>query len=247
MVGDEARGDIVEVSSGGTLGFKGKGSSLSYLGVGIISKSISGVWGSGGSGKGNEWGGDGEGGVTRAAGERRRLSRALVAISGSVGIGGVGEISRGGCSASDAGAVTGGGDGVWVARILRPGGVVVRCGEACPTSSVLLLVGSGEGGALDSAPGAILDLEVMLPPPSLGFGGRPGILEAGRLNAAALIRPLTTSEGSPPAALLLASVRSGCVILTNPVFVGVGSVEGGDPEAGESRLSWGKRLEGDDP
>jgi len=156
-------------------------------------------------------------------------------ISGGIGVGGVGDISRERCSAGCTGAVAGGGDGVWLARIFWVGGVSARCEEACRTSSVLLL-GSREDKTRDCRPEAILNLEVVSPPANLGFDGRAGIFEVGRLKAAALIRPLTVGEGSPPAGLLLASL----------LLIGVGIVEEGEPETGENWLAGEKILEGDD-
>ena len=80
---------------------------------------------------------------------------------------------------------------------------------------------------------------------NLGFGGIPGIFEAGRLKAAALIRPLIASEGSPPVGLLLASARFAYVALPILLPSGVASAEDGEPETGENWLAGEKALEGD--
>ncbi len=82
---------------------------------------------------------------------------------------------------------------------------------------------------------------------NLGFDGRPGIFEAGRLKAAALIRPLIVSEGSPPVGLLLASVRFGYVALPILLPIGLASTEEGEPETGENWLAGERVLEGDFP
>ena len=205
----------------------------------MISKSISGVGEAGGSG-------EGKGGEDIAAGGRGALSRLLALSSCNVGIAGVGDFSCGGCSADCTGPVTGGGDGVWLPRIIWAGGVIARCEEACPTSSVLPL-GSGEGKIRGCALGAIFDLDIESPPPDLGFDGRPGILEAGRLNAAALIRPPRVSGGSPAVGLPLAGVRFGFLTLSVLLTVGVGSAEVGEPESGENWLAGEMVLDGDNP
>lgn len=80
---------------------------------------------------------------------------------------------------------------------------------------------------------------------NLGFDGIPGIFEAGRLKAAALIRPLVVGEGSTPVGLLLASVRFGYVALPILLPNGVASTEDGEPETGENWLAGEKVLEGD--
>jgi hypothetical protein len=133
----------------------------------------------------------------------------------------------GGCT----GAVTGGGDGVWLACIFWTGGVTACCEKEA--SSVLPL-GSGEGQNLRLCPGAILSFEVVSAPP--GFDGRPGIFKAGRLKAAALIRPLPISEGSPPVGLPLASVRFGYVALPILLVLGVEVLKVVNPK--QARTGW---------
>jgi hypothetical protein len=73
----------VEVPRDVKLGFKDNWS-LSYSGVGIISKSISGCL---------------RGLVELAMGKEEDVSKVLAAVSGGVGIDGVGVLSREGCSA----------------------------------------------------------------------------------------------------------------------------------------------------
>ena len=79
-------------------------------------------------------------------------------------------------------------------------------------------------------------MEVVSPPVGLGFDGKTSIFEAGRLKAAALIRPPIVSEGSPAVGLPLASARFGYVALPILLPIGVGNIEDGEPETGENWL-----------